>query len=198
MSRWRPVLRWGSAVPVAAVLGVGSAGAIMLSGLAGSDDVSVGAWSINLDRGSPDAGPYVRSATAVQALLAMTREEAVYFVAAHDDEGRRLTERCEYEVRGAEYPAAWWSITLYDGAWLADNDDDHPSIDATSVQLEPGRTWAARLAATPGTGGNWISMRDADDPNLLFPLYVPDQSVLDDPASVRVPSIRRISCRGRS
>lgn len=191
---WRAIGRWSASVGLGLVLGVGSA-ALVVSGVLPRDGgTRVGAWTIDTSRGGREAGPYVRAQTAVQALLAMDRREAIYFVAREDDEGRPLDPDCVYDLRGADQPARWWSITLYDGNWLADNDDAHPSLDATSVDREVGPAWAARLAADPGTGVNWISMRGAASPNLLLRLYVPSTSVIDDPSKAPIPSISRISC----
>lgn len=192
--RTRRVLGWAGVVLLGLVLGVGSAVAVLGGWLLPPSGQQVGAWTIDVDRGSRDAGPYLRATTAVQALLAMDRREAIYFVATEDDDGRLLDADCVYDLRGADQPAAWWSITLYDGAWLADNSDGHPSLDATSVQREAGPPWAGRLAATPGTGVNWISLRGAERPNLLLRLYVPSAEVLADPAIAPVPRITRVSC----
>lgn len=195
-SRVRATARWSLAVLIGLVLGVGVAVLVLTGRVLGSGGEHVGAWNINVDVGSDQGGPYVRAVTATQGLLALSRQEAVYFVALEDDDGRRLAADCSYELSGSDFAATWWSITAYDGAYLAENDDDHPSVDATGVERAPDGSWTARLAPSRGGVTNWLSTADNDSPNLLLRLYVPQESVLDDPSTVDVPTIRRIDCEG--
>lgn len=193
VSRAKVVLRWTLVVALGLGLGVASA-LVVLSGRLLSGGTSVGAWSIDLDVGSDQGGPYVRAVTATQGLLAMSQREAVYFVSVADDEGRGLDPDCAYEIAGGDFPATWWSITAYDGSYLADNTDGHPSVDATDVARSDDGTWTARLARRQAGTANWISLAGNESPNLLLRLYVPEQSVLDDPSSVTVPTIQRLDC----
>jgi len=188
------VLSWVAVVVLGVVLGAGSAW-LVLSGAVRWSEERVGAWSVDLDRGGEDAGFYQRSVTAVQALLALSKEEAVYFLATEDDEGDGLRGDCDYRVSGGDLPAGWWSLTLYDGAYLPDNDDEHLSVDATSVTLAADGTWSAHLGPSPADDqGDWISTDEADRPNLALRLYVPEDSVLADPTTVPVPAITRLGC----
>ncbi|MBS45595.1 MAG: hypothetical protein CMH83_20975 [Nocardioides sp.] len=195
MSRGRVVLAWGLVAALGAALGVGSALWILV-GRGPTGGTRVGVWSIDLDVGGDQGGRYVRAVTATQGLLAMAQREAVYFVADADGEGRALDADCAYEIAGADFPAYWWSITAYDGSYLADNTDDRASVDATSVVRSDDGSWRARLARRDDSAANWISLDASASPNLLLRLYVPERSVLDDPASVPVPTIRRLSCEG--
>ncbi len=179
------------------VLGLGSALWVLLGRDPGGG-TQVGAWTIDLDIGGEQGGPYVRAVTATQGLLAMAQREAVYFVAVADDSGRSLDPDCAYEIAGADLPATWWSITAYDGAYLADNTDDRASVDATSVQRSADGVWTARLASGQASATSWISLRGNDSPNLLLRLYVPEPWVLDDPSGVPVPAVRRLDCGSRS
>lgn len=178
---------------VGVLLGAGSAW-LVLSGAARASEARVGAWSIDLGGGGDDAGPYQRAVTAVQGLLALAEEEAVYFVATDDDAGEGLRDDCVYRVTGGDLPATWWSVTLYDGLYLPENGDEHLSVDATSVEVAADGAWSAYLGPSPDVRGDWISTRGADRPNLVLRLYVPDGSVLADPTTVPVPRITRLAC----
>lgn len=175
------------------LLGAGSA-LLVLSGAVRGSEERVGAWSIELDGGGEDAGLYQRGVTAVQGLLALAKEEAVYFVATEDDDGDGLRGDCAYRVTGVGLPATWWSMTLYDGLYLPENDDEHLSVDATSVELAADGAWSAYLGPSPDARGDWISTNGADRPNLMLRLYVPADSVLADPTTVPVPRITRLAC----
>jgi hypothetical protein len=180
-------------VVLGVLLGTGSAW-LVLSGAVRVSEERVGAWSVDLERGGEDAGLYQRAVTAVQVLLALSKEEAVYFVATDDDAGDRLRGDCTYRVTGGDLPATWWSLTLYDGAYLPENDDEHLSVDETSVDIAPNGAWNAYLGPSPDARGSWISTNGADRPNLVLRLYVPDDSVLTDPTTVPVPRITRLAC----
>jgi hypothetical protein len=180
---------------VGVLLGLGSAW-LVLSGTVRGPEESVGAWSDDFVRGGEEAGPSGRSFTPVQGLLALAAEEAVYFVATDDSEGSELRGDCTYRVTGDDLPASWWSLTLYDGAYLPQNDDGHLSVDATGVERAADGWWSAYLAPSPEGRANWISTNGADRPNLLLRLYLPDDSVLDDPSTVPVPRITRLTCGG--
>lgn len=187
------MLVWVAVALVGVLAGAGSAW-LVLSGAVRGSEQRVGPWSTALDRGGEDAGFYLQAVTAVQVLLALSKEEAVYFVATEDDNGDRLSRECDYRLSGGGLPAAWWSLTLYDGAYLPDNEDEHLSVDATSVQLEADGAWSAHLGPVPDGHRDWISTNGADRPNLVLRLYLPEDSVLTDPTTVPAPEITRLSC----
>ena len=191
--RGRQALTWAVVVVVGVLLGTGSTWPVLSGAVRGSEE-RVGAWSIDLERGGADAGSYQRAVTAVQVLLALAKEEAAYFVATEDDDGDVLRRDCAYRVAGGDLPATWWSLTLYDGAYLPDNDDEHLSVEATNVELAADGEWTAHLGPSPDARGDWISTNGADRPNLVLRLYVPEDSVLADPTTVPVPRITRLTC----
>jgi hypothetical protein len=191
--RARRALSWAVVGALGLLLGAGSAG-LVLSGAVRVSEERVGPWAVDLDRGSQDAGIYQRAVTAVQVLLALAKEEAVYFVATDDDDGERLRGDCAYRVTGGDLPATWWSLTLYDGPYLPDNDDEHLSVDATNADVAADGAWTAYLGPSPDARGDWISTSGADRPNLVLRLYLPDDSVLADPTTVPLPRITRLAC----
>jgi hypothetical protein len=157
----------------------------------------VGAWSTSVDRGSTEANPYLRATTAVQALFAMRSDQVIYYIALTDDEDQRLSEDCVYELSGGSVPARWWSITIYDGAYLPRGGDEQHSVDATDFVDAPDGRWTARVGGTAQGDQPWISSRSAGRPNLVLRLYEPDEGVVQDPSSIDPPSITRVSCEER-
>ena len=69
----------------AVAVGLGSAWWMLKKSPWLNPSVKVGAWSSNLQAGSQDAGMYTRATIAVNALLALGRDETMYFVATRDD-----------------------------------------------------------------------------------------------------------------
>jgi len=186
-------------------LAAGAASAFVMAGMVGSGvrlsgNVDVGNWQSDWTIGSTAANPWTRARIARHGLLALTKEEAVYFTRAVDDSGKPLTEACTYRVSGGEMPALWWSVTLYDGdSRLPPNTDDALSYDQTEAATE-GRTddWAFTVSADrPGEGG-WVSSKAAGKFDLTLRLYKPSVALLSDPeATLPAPQIERVSCGGQ-
>jgi len=193
----------------AAVIGIalGVASALYLSGLWSTKkpmefgNIAIAGWVSDFAVGSEQASPYVRARVARHGLLALAKSEAVYFVRGEDDEGRRLSEDCEYRLSGTAMPAQWWSITLYStlDSKLPINDDQALSIDATSVEAD-GDAWSAIIAPQrPAGTPNWLSSRNSDQFDLLLRLYVPDAQLVTAPQStLPPPSIERVACKGEA
>jgi len=197
------------ALVLAAVLGLAAGGvsALAMAGLVGPGgfgarfDVDAGGWVSDWSIGDAAANPYVRARVARYGLLALRKSEAVYFTRAVDDEGRPLTERCDYRLSGGGQDALWWSVTLYDASSrLPMNDDGALSIDASAVDASAvggAARWSAAVSPARPQSGLWISSRNAGAFDLTLRLYRPSAAVLATPAdAVRPPRIERLSCRG--
>jgi len=152
-------------------------------------------WSV----GSENADPYVRARIARHGLLALTKQEAVYFIKDTDDDGELLSEACSYRVSGSAMPADWWSLTLYDGdSRLPMNEDAALSFDATkAASLAPGAAdWQFLIAPTRQEQDNsgWVSSQAAGEFDLTLRLYKPAETLLADPKTLVLPTIERLSC----
>ncbi|MCX9148135.1 DUF1214 domain-containing protein [Erythrobacter sp. WG] len=196
----RRALAYLAAVLAGSALGLGSA--LFMAGLwppgrnLAFGDVDVGGWRSDFAVGSKAADPYTRARVARHGLLALAKTEAVYFTRATDDAGGRLRESCTYRLSGDPMPAAWWSVTLYDGAsMLPANDDDALSIDA---EVAGEGAWSAIIAPRrPAGGAAWISSRAAGEFDLTLRLYMPSRELLAQPtAALSPPHIERLSCEG--
>jgi hypothetical protein len=189
------MIRYGGAIALGILLGLASIWAMVISAR-WSGETKAGAWSMNMLTGSAAADPYTRAIVARVGLLALKREETVYYTAYTDDAGATLEERCRYELRGGPLPARWWSITLYDGEnFLARNDDGAGSVDQTRVITADGNSYQIRVSHDrDGWDGNWLSSRGAGSFSLTIRLYHPAPSVLARPGAVKLPSIRRLEC----
>ncbi|MEO1659847.1 MAG: DUF1214 domain-containing protein [Pseudomonadota bacterium] len=166
-----------------------------------SKGVDVNGWSSDWAIGSENANPYVRARVARNGLFALRKEEAVYFVATTDDDGARLVETCTYRVSGGPFPAAWWSITLYDGdSRLPMNTDQRLSFDQTQAAgkfQSPNQDWQFQVSASaPETAAMpWVSSRSAGTFDLTLRLYQPSAALLSAPNDVlRPPRIERVTC----
>lgn len=159
------------------------------------NDVSVQGWESDWAIGSNAAGLVTRARIARHGLLALTKEEAVYFTKSVDDGGEPLSEACDYRLVGGDQPAEWWSITLYDGkSRLPMNEDGALSLDRTKTGGAD--AWRATISASPpADGGFWVSSRNAGAYDLTLRLYRPSEALLEAPeAHLNPPSIERLGC----
>lgn len=183
---------------IGAAAGVGSALWILDHGeFLGRDNVQ--GWVANHLVGSAKADPYTRAIIAKIGLLALTKEEAIYFHRYADDAGRRLRDDCAYEVRGAALPARWWSMTLYaEDEFLARNGDHAFSVDASRVSRDASGRWTAIVSPLREGAANWISNRGTGSFMLGLRLFNPDPRAIETPQDLTLPTIRRLSCAGGS
>jgi hypothetical protein len=175
------------------VLGLGSAWlAVRAPGSLGS--VSAGPWHASLLTGSADAGLYTRARVAVNALVALSREETIYFLATRDSAGQALRSRCTYRLTGTAPQARWWSITAYaDDMFLFPNAQNRYSISNASARLDAaGRFTAHTGPQQPANAPFWIPT--PGDRGLVFTLrlYNPSPLLVASPKILNAPSIERI------
>ena len=152
------------------------------------------AWTTDRGTGSTDANPWTRARIARIGLMALNRNEAVYYIADRDDEGRPLREHCQYTVQGGALPGAWWSLTLYaQDRFLARNTDDAHSVAATTAQTAA--AWQVSVGQQPMDAGERLSNRGAGNFTLALRVYRPTQALIDDPHAIALPRVHRQACR---
>jgi len=187
-------------------LAAGAASALVMAGMVGSGvrlsgGVDADGWQSDWTIGSTTANPWTRARIARHGLLALTREEAVYFTKAVDADGKPLQEACTYRVSGGEMPALWWSVTLYNGeSYLPDNTDDALSYDLTEAAADGSAdAWAFIVSPERPAEGGWVSSRAAGGFDLTLRLYKPSADLLATPeATLPAPKIERLSCGGQA
>jgi len=186
----RRFLWWSSAVLVGVLLGLGSAVVGLRRGMAAAA-VQNGAWQTNLDAGSPDAGMYLRARVALGGLLALNRDETIYYRADRDESGRRFDGSCDVVVEGVDPAARWWSITAYAADnYLIPNDQQRYSFSQSSVQRAADGHF--QLTASPRRQeGNWLPVAAAPF-DLTLRLYNPAPQVEANPSGVALPHIRQV------
>lgn len=163
--------------------------------------VDIEGWRSDWSIGSENANPYVRARVARNGLMGLRKEEAVYFLKTRDDQGDRLSEDCVYAVSGRDYPANWWSITIYDGDnRLPMNDDQRLSFDQTQAEMIYGQgAWRFQVSAAAPEDADtpWVSSRAAGAFDLTLRLYQPSSALLETPDTALIPpQIERLSCDG--
>ncbi len=119
--------------------------------------VFVGAWKSNLRAGSPDADMYTRASIALNALLALDRDETMYFVATKDDSGKLLKSNCSYRVEGTPPQARWWSVTAYaKDLFLFDAPNRQYSLNGTTAVLNSQGRFVLTTGPLASSEGFWL------------------------------------------
>ena len=185
-------------------LAAGAVTALFAAGMFGagagfSDEINVDGWKSDWTIGLAAANPWTRARVARHGLLALTKEEAVYFTKGVDADGKRLSEDCTYEVSGSDMPGLWWSVTLYDASsYLPLNKDNALSFDKTKAAASgDGGSWAFTIAADGPETGNWVSSQNAGVFDLTLRIYKPTPELIATPEDVLpAPVIKRLSCGG--
>jgi hypothetical protein len=181
-----------SALAVGIALGLFATWATVIRSTMGGG-VSNGPWRTSLFTGSSEGGPYLRANIAAHGLLALRREETMYYTAAGDSDGNALDGNCTYRIEGRDPPTRWWSITAYGGDdFLIPNTLDRYSVSMNSVARRSDGTFVITLSKAQ-TEGNWIPIV-AGRFDLTIRLYNPQANVVADPAHVALPIIKKAIC----
>jgi len=177
-----------------------AAGGILGPGLSLGGQINASGWTSDWTIGSQAANPWTRARVARHGLLALTKEEAVYFTRTSDEAGEPLTEACTYRVSGSAMPAQWWSVTLYNSeSYLPDNTDDALSYDLTDALQGAAPDWSFTIATQPAPEGGWVSSRRAGTFDLTLRLYKPAPELIADPESVLAPPrVEKLGCGEKS
>ncbi len=181
----------------AAAIGVGSAW-VVLTQAAGMGRAA-GPWHVSLLAGSADADAHTRARVALGGLLALNREETMYYLAQVDSQGRPLRSRCTYRVSGVPPAARWWSVTAYAGDFYLFPDEAHRySVNGLNARLDAeGRfalvTAPAEPPAAQRAGAPWLPT--PGDRGLVFTLriYNPGPALVAAPGALVPPLIERLA-----
>ena len=180
------------ALVLAIALGLGSAYLSVMS-LRGTKTIQNGPWTTILESGGTHAGMYTRAFVAIVGLLALNKDETIYYSAAHDSSGAPLDGACAYRIEGRDPDARWWSVTLYaSDHYLIPNPANRYSVSKSNVVRAPDSTFVIRLSATQ-EASNWIAT-SRDGFHIILRLYNPGATVREDPAAAPLPAIVKEAC----
>lgn len=159
----------------------------------------VGPWSTWKNEGRSDADPYTRAHFARSGTLNLTTEIAQTYLASKDSDGMALHSSCEYQIKGDQLEANWWSITVFnDHGELIVNPSDRYTFTSDTVAISPDGKFTVTLArdARPG---NWLPTAGAGSLTLAMTLLdahtVIEGDTEAEDAPINLPTIKRVSCR---
>ena len=148
-----------------------------------------GSWTARTTDGGEQMTMHQRAVVACTGLWAMNSDEAINFTALHDSNGKRLSCKETYHIRGKDFPARWWSITAYRNYQLIPNAQERYSFSATNVVREADGAWCLTLSPQQQPG-NWIPLGNTSGQLALsLRLYNPATNALDDITNFPLPEI---------
>jgi hypothetical protein len=186
--RAQKILTSAVLVALSLTLGTGSA-ALSIRFVSRRSAIQVGSWRTSATIGGSASGMYERAAIAAHALFVLNRGETFYYRAHTDDGGRDLDAHCDYEIRGRQLDARWWSITAY-GAddFLIPNPQKRYSFNMSNLATEPDGSFVIRASSRP-LSGNWLPLGASGHVSFTLRLYVPSAEISSHPERAPLPRI---------
>ena len=177
----------------AVALGAGSAWWVLRKASWAGSSVRVGPWTGSTLAGSTDADMYTRAKVALDSLLALGRDETMYYMARHDDVGQPLRSACSYRVEGLPPPARWWSITAYaDDLFLFDAPNRQYSLNGSTARLDASGRFTLVTGHKAMDGWHWLPTPGQRGLVLTLRLYNPGSDLQAAPERLQPPSITAI------
>jgi len=177
----------------AVALGAGSAWWVLRKASWAGSLVRVGPWTGSTLAGSTDADMYTRAKVALDSLLALGRDETMYYMARHDDVGQPLRSACSYRIEGLPPPARWWSITAYaDDLFLFDAPNRQYSLNGSTARLDASGRFALVTGHKAMDGWHWLPTPGQRGLVLTLRLYNPGSDLQAAPERLQPPSIKAI------
>ena len=173
-----------------------------------------GPWRFNPLVGSSAADMYTRAVISIVGLLALSKDEAVYYNAVSDSSGRPLHRGASYRVTiKLPLPCYWWSITAYGSdSYMIDNPAHIYSLNSTSAIPSPDDENFIVLYLGPRapphadnervnwipTGSPDLAPTDTSRFNLTMRLYLPalEATTRQGFKALQLPRIERLSSDG--
>lgn len=158
----------------------------------------VGSWKTFLGIAEDDQPPMVRSVVSRIGLGANTNEEAMYFNASHDNEGKQLVANKVYQII---IPAnvevhEFWSLTVYgQDHYLCDNPMNKYAVSSFQnlVKNEDGTIAITLSQKSVGSPENWLpTPPDNQHISVSLRCYNPTVKMLEDIENVLLPIIVNI------
>lgn len=158
--------------------------------------ISNGSWNTHPDAGSVDSNPLTRAGIARFAIGSHTIDEAIYWHAQRDTEGRVLCSDMRYSVHFPARPDVneFWSLTLYDSEdRLAQHPAERYSVSSgSSLKINADGSFDILISnQPPAAKGNWLSSPAQDSFTLLLRYYGASSAILDNLESTALPQITR-------
>jgi hypothetical protein len=173
------------------ILGVGSAIVVAKSI---KSVKKIGQWEIDTALGDTEANIYQKAYLAISAPYAISKTEAIYYLANADGNGDQLVSNCEYTIQTTKIDARWWNITVYSDRFLIPNKLNRYSYRSTELKTDANGQSTIYLSKLPKEG-NWLPIGEQNELTLCLRIYHPSQNILNNPELIKLPIIIKEGCK---
>ena len=158
----------------------------------------IGPWESWTNGARADTDPYTRAHFARLGILPLSADISRTYVARQDSDGDELYSSCDYAIKGEDFAARWWSITIFDGdGALIANPSERHAFSRDTVAISPDGSFVISLArdARPG---NWLPTGGAGRLAIMLVLQNGNISIADNLSQrddEALPDITKVKCR---
>lgn len=179
-------------VMLGAILGLGSAAAVLESNLLG-DTQRIGPWRTGPLQALGAGNPYAAARLARSGAVPLGAAEGVSFVAETDSDGAALDPACHYAVEGGLVWADLWTLTVddHDGR-LPDNPARRFGFTSRDVLREATDRFRITVGRT-ARPGNFVPTGALTGLRLTLRIYDADAAARLA-GDIELPTIRRSEC----
>lgn len=154
-------------------------------------------WLYSDKIGAASASGVERAKVAIAGPLGLSSEEAVYFIALADNQGRPLSSTCDYRVTGRPIDTRWWSLTLYDSQTqhYVPNPINRSSWNNVAIPRTEDGGWGISISQTP-KDHTWLPSQASEGRSfeLNLRIYNPSDETRARLPNIDLPDVERTSC----
>jgi hypothetical protein len=154
-------------------------------------------WLFSDKIGASSASGVERAKVAIAGPLGLSSQEAVYFIAVSDNQGRPLASTCDYRVTGKPIDTRWWSLTLYDSETqhYVPNAINRSSWNSVAIPRSDKGDWEIAISSTP-KDETWLPSQTGEGRpfELNLRVYNPSEATRANLPNIGLPDVERTSC----
>lgn len=154
-------------------------------------------WLFSDKIGAASASGVERAKVAIAGPLGLSSEEAVYFIAVTDNQGRPLSSTCDYRVTGKPVDTRWWSLTLYDSQTqhYVPNAINRSSWNSVAIPRADNGDWEIAISPIP-KDETWLPSQTGEGRpfELNLRVYNPSDATRAKLPNIDLPDVERTSC----
>jgi len=166
---------------------------LLLASFDGFDRLRIGQWEAFPNAGTPNTDPYALARAARRGNAALGRAEGLIFYVWHDDEGKALTSRCRYILKGSVPEARFFTLYAADKNHVPKRTGRLLPWELYSQDIirdESGQM-VIRVSST-AESGNWLAVEGDQEYGLLLTLYDSQVATTTGLAKLTMPTVQRI------
>lgn len=156
-------------------------------------------WRIYENLADPKLSVYAKAYLVNSGHLPLPQDQALYFFTYIDADGQSLKAGCEYELKGDDMDAFWWSISLHNTNFEQFANSSHRySFNMSNIIRKVDGRYNIAIAAQVHDG-NWLPLnakaaKDNAGFMLSLRLYGVNKKTIENIDQLILPSLKNKGC----